>query len=178
MEFMDIVASRKSVRDYQEKDVEEEKLNQILAAARLAPSWANKQCCKYIVVKDKIKIAALSGPFTSWMKKAPIVLVACAGPKDSGSKNGMDYYLVDVGISMQQLILAATNFGLGTCWIGGGFDEANIKKVLGVPENIKVVALTPLGYAADAGLRSKLIKTVGGTDKRKPLDEMVHKEKW
>jgi nitroreductase len=177
MEFIDVVASRKSVRDYLEKEVEEEKLIKILEAARLAPSWANKQCCKYIVVKDKVKIAELSGTLVSWMKQAPVVIVACADPKESGSKNGMDYYLVDVGISMQQLVLAATNFGLGTCWIGG-FDEVKVKKILEVPEKIKAVALSPLGYAADMGLRSKFIKTLGGTDKRKPLTEMVHQDKW
>jgi len=85
---------------------------------------------------------------------------------------------VDVGISMQQLILAATDMELGTCWIGG-FDEAKVKKALGVPENIKVVAMTPLGYPADKeSLGSKLRKTVIGGGKRKPLAEIIHQEKW
>lgn len=177
MEFMDVLVARKSVRDYQEKDVEEEKLTKILEAARLAPSWANKQCCNYILVTDRAKIQELASGFIGWIKKAPVVVVACADPKESGSRNGMDYYLVDVGISMQQLVLAATDMGLGTCWIGG-FDEAKVKKTLAIPENIKVVALTPIGYAGEAGLRSKLIKTVGGTDKRKTLAETIHKGKW
>jgi nitroreductase len=177
MEFSDVVASRKSIRDYLDKNVEDEKLTKILEAARLAPSWANKQCCQYILVKDKTKIQELAGSFSGWLKQAPVVIVACADPKGSGSHNNMDYYLVDVGISMQQLILAATDLGLGTCWVGS-FDEAKIKKILQVPANIKVVALTPIGYPADAGLRSKLIKTLGGTAKRKPLDEIVHYEKW
>ena len=177
MEFIDVVAARKSVRDFLDKEVEEEKLTKILEAARLAPSWANKQCCKYIVVKDKAKIQDLAGGFNSWLKKAPVILAACADPKGSGSHDGMDYYLVDVGISMQQLVLAAADLGLGTCWIGA-FDESKVKKILTVPEKIKVVALTPVGYPADAGTRSKLIKTLGGTDKRKPLAEMVHQEKW
>jgi nitroreductase len=177
MEFSDVVASRKSIRDYLDKNVEDEKLTKILEAARLAPSWANKQCCQYILVKDKTKIQELTGGFSGWLKQAPVIIVACADPKDSGSHNNMDYYLVDVGISMQQLILAATDLGLGTCWVGG-FDEAKIKKILQVPASIKVVALTPIGYPAYAGLRSKLIKTLGGTAKRKPLDEIVHHEKW
>ena len=63
MEFMDVVASRKSVRDYLDKEVEEEKLLKIMEAARLSPSWANKQCCKYIIVKDKAKIQALASNF-------------------------------------------------------------------------------------------------------------------
>ncbi len=177
MEFTDVITARKSTRDFDEKPVEEEKLNKILEAARLAPSWANKQCCKYIVVKDKANIAELAGILNSWLKKAPVVLAACADPKDSGSRNGMDYYLVDVGISMQQLILAATDLGLGTCWIGG-FDEAKVKKILGVPENIKVVALTPVGYAAEAGVRSKLVRKIVSADKKKPIEEIVHHEKW
>ncbi len=177
MEFIDVVAARKSIRDYLGKEVEEEKLTQILEAARLAPSWANKQCCRYIVVKDKKRIEELASTFIGWIKQAPIIVVACANPKDSGSRNGMDYYLVDVGISMQQLVLAATNLGLGTCWIGG-FDESKIKQTLQVPDNIKVVALTPIGYPAGTSIKSKLVRSAAGSDKRKPLEEIVHKEKW
>jgi nitroreductase len=177
MDFMDVISARKSVRGYVDKPVEEDKLSKILEAARLAPSWANKQCCRYVVVKDKAKIQELSGRF-GWLKQAPVIIVACADPKDSGDRNGMNYYLVDVGISMQQLVLAATDLELGTCWIGA-FDEAKVKKVLQVPENIKVVAMTPLGYSADKeGIGSKLIKTAIGSGKRKPLEEIVHHEKW
>jgi nitroreductase len=177
MEFMDVVVARTSVRDYADKAVENEKLTKILEAARLAPSWANKQCCQYIVVQDKEKISELSSFLNLWLKKAPAVLVACANPKESGSRNGMDYYLVDVGISMQQLVLAATDLGLGTCWLGA-FDEAKVKKVLEVPNSIKIVALTPIGYAADQSLRSKITKKFAGSDKRKPIEEIVHREHW
>jgi nitroreductase len=178
MEFMDVVATRKSVRGYADRDVEEEKLAKILEAARLAPSWANKQCCSYVVIKDKEKIKELSSFINSWLKHAPVVLAACANPADSGSRNGMDYYLVDVGISMQQLVLAATDLGLGTCWIGA-FDEAKLKKRLEVPENVRVVALTPLGYPAEKeGFGSKLARKFVGADKRKPFEEIVHREKW
>ncbi|MGA3111143.1 MAG: nitroreductase family protein [Candidatus Bathyarchaeia archaeon] len=178
MDFMDVVASRKSVRGYADKPVEEEKLSKVLEAARSAPSWANKQCCRYVVVKDKAKIQELASGFNGWLKQAPVIVVACADPKDSGAHDGMNYYLVDVGISMQQLVLAATDAELGTCWIGG-FDEAKIKKALGIPENIKVVAMTPVGYPADKeGLGSKLRKTVIGGGKRKPLAEIIHQEKW
>jgi len=178
MKFMDVVAARKSVRSYSDKRVEEEKLAEILEAARLAPSWANKQCCKYIVVKDKATIEALFGDFRAWLKQAPVLVVACADPKDSGSHDGMDYYLVDVGISMQQLVLAATNLGFGTCWIGS-FNEAKIKKVLEVPDPVKVVAMTPIGYSADReGTGSKAAKSFITSAKRKPLEDMVHWEKW
>jgi len=177
MDFMEVIAARKSVRGYADKSVEEEKIAKVLEAARLAPSWANKQCCRYIVVKDKAKIQELSRSF-SWLYQAPIVVVACADPKNSGDRNGMKYFLVDVGISMQQLILAATSLELGTCWIGA-FDEAKVKEVLQVPENIKVVAMTPLGYPAEKeGIGSKIIKTAIGSGKRKPLEEIVHDENW
>lgn len=178
MDFMDVVAARKSVRSYMDKPVEEEKLSKVLEAARLAPSWANKQCCRYIVVKDKARIQELAGGLNGWLKQAPVIVVACADPKDSGERNSMNYYLVDVGISMQQLVLAATALELGTCWVGA-FDEAKIKKGLEIPENVKVVALTPLGYPADKeGLGSKIRRTAIGAGKRKPLADIVHQEKW
>ncbi len=176
MDFNDVVSSRKSVRGYSDKPVEEEKLMKVLEAARLAPSWANKQCCRYIVVKDAIKIQELSGNF-GWLKQAPIILVACADPKDSGDRNGMKYFLVDVGISMQQLVLTATNLELGTCWIGA-FDEEKIKRALNIPENVKVVAMTPLGYPDKEGIGSKILKAAIGSGKRKTLEEIVHREKW
>jgi len=98
-------------------------------AARLAPSWANKQCWSYVVVKDKAKIEKLAnGIVNSWLKQAKVVIVACGDPKKSGSRNGIDYYLVDVAISMEHLVLAATDLCLGTCWIGT-FDEAEVKKI-------------------------------------------------
>lgn len=178
MEFMDVVSARKSVRGYAEREVEEEKLAKVLEAARLAPSWANRQCCKYVVVKDKAKIEELAEGINPWLRQAPVVLAACADPADSGRRNGMDYYLVDEGISMQQLVLAATDLGLGTCWIGA-FDEAEVKKMLEVPENVKVVALTPVGYPAKKeDVRSKLARNFVAADKRKPIEEMVHMEKW
>jgi nitroreductase len=177
MEFKDVVFARKSVRAYADKPVEAEKLSEILEMARWAPSWANRQCTRYIVVTDKDKIAQIAAE-RSWIKQAPILLVACADPKASGSHDGMDYYLVDAGISMQQLVLAATSLGLGTCWIGA-FDEAKVRQVLGVPVGVKVVALTPIGYPADnEGPREQEICTKVGSNKRKPVEEMVHKEKW
>ena len=79
---------------------------------------------------------------------------------------------------MQQLVLAATALELGTCWIGA-FDEATVKKALDVPENIKVVAMTPLGYPTKKeDIGSKAIKTANGSGKRKPLEEIIHHEKW
>ncbi len=178
MEFMEVIAARKSVRGYTDKDIEEEKFTKIFESARMSPSWANKQCWSYILVRDKEKITKLAGGLVnSWMKHAKAIIVACGDPKKSGSRNGMDYYLVDVAISMEHLVLAAADLGLGTCWIGG-FDEAKVKQILDIPEKIKVVALTPLGYPSVEGVRNKLVTKLIGSNKRKTMENMVHYDKW
>lgn len=178
MEFTEVVASRKSIRDYSNKLVEPEKITTILKAAILAPSWANKQCCRYIVVTQKSKIKQLSSLINPWLKDAPVVIVACADPKDSGTKNGMDYYLVDVGISLQQLILAATNLGLATCWIGG-FNESKIKKIIEIPNSTKIVGMTSIGYPKEKeSIRSRISKKIIGSNNRIAFEKIVHKEKW
>jgi nitroreductase len=175
---MDVLKARKSVRSYIDKEVEEAKLMKMLEAARIAPSWANKQCWSYIIIKDKPKIRELAcGLANSWLKKAPVVVVECGNPKESGSRDGKDYHLVDVAISMEHLVLAATDLGLGTCWIGV-FDEVKVKQLLGVPEDIRVIALTPVGYASDEGLRAKLTKGFVRSGKRKSIEEIVHYDKW
>jgi nitroreductase len=89
----------------------------------------------------------------------------------------MERYLVDMAISMEHLVLAAADLGLGTCWIGS-FDEAKVKRILGVPESIKAVALTPVGYPAEEGLRAKMTKSLVGSAKRKTLEEIVHRDHW
>jgi nitroreductase len=182
MDFMDLAKERKSVRKYSDKEVEDDKIDIILEAARLAPSSANKQCWSYIVVRNKETIAEIAtrgtGIFNSWLKKAPVVIVACGNPKESGSRNDMDYYLVDIEISMEHIMLQAADLGLGTCWIGW-FDEKEMRRILGIPENLKVVAFTPIGYPADdSGMRTRLTKFFAGSAKRKPLEEIVHKDKW
>lgn len=182
MDFADLVQARKSVRRYSERPVEQEKIDKVLEAARLAPSWANKQCWEYVVVKDKEVLAEIAskgaGSLMTWLKKAPVIIVGCANPKQSGTRNGMDYFLVDMGISMEHIMLQAADLGLGTCWIGW-FDEGGMKKVLGVPADHKVVALTPLGYPSDEeGIGAKLSKLVIGGSKRKPVEKMVHPDRW
>lgn len=152
------IEERRTVRKYTDQPVEEEKLREVLASARLAPTWANKQCWKLIVVRDQAtreKLAQLSNveasehypnPGAKGLAMAPVVLVACADPARSGHMYGQDYYLVDVGIVMDHILLAATEVGLGTCFVGV-FDEQGVKDLLGIPSHIRVVAMTPLGYA-------------------------------
>ena len=154
----------------------EDVLNRVLQAARWAPSWANKQCCRYIVVDDP----AVMPNIVSGLAKsfgAPMFIVACADPAESGHKNGMDYYLVDVAISLEHLVLAAASEGLGTCWLGGMIDEASVKKQLSIPDSMKVVAITPLGYPEESLTVDVIRERVHG-DSRKPLEDIVFKNKY
>jgi nitroreductase len=161
--------------------VEDEKIEQILECARLAPSWANKQCWNFVIVRDKEKIELISeagGRVNSWLKKAPVIIVACGDPGLSGIRNGIEYFMVDVAIAMEHLILAAANLGLGSCWIGS-FDENRTKRVLEIPNNMRVVAITPIGYPAEkAGVREIMTGIILRSKKRKHLNEIVHYDKW
>jgi nitroreductase len=148
MEYQDLIRKRRSIRKYRPDPVADADLKTVLEAARLAPSWANKQCWKYVIVTDQSTREKLAGESRKWISEAPVIIAACADPAASGRKPDMDYYTLDIGISMEHLVLAATDLGLGTCWIGA-FDEKQAKEALGVPEGIRVVAFTPLGYPAE-----------------------------
>jgi nitroreductase len=143
---MNNIQKRRSVRKYKLDPVSLNDLNFVLEAARLAPSWDNQQCWKIIVVTDDY-LKRIIGEICrlNWLAPAPAVIVFCADPSKSGVKGDQEYYMLDVGISMEHLILAATALGLGTCWVGV-FNERRMKRALGVPRNIRVVALTPIGY--------------------------------
>ncbi len=147
MDVSQAIKSRRSIRLYQEKEIEKEKLDKVLEAARLAPSANNRQEWKFIVVKDKDtreRVAnAASGQ--TFIGQAPIVIVACATESQSIMTCGQPRYTVDVSIAMSFMILQAQEVGLGTCWIGA-FNESSVKGILGIPDDIRVVGITPLGY--------------------------------
>jgi len=147
MEFYKTVYSRKSIRKYKPDLVPEDTVIKILDAARVAPSWANMQGVRYVVVRDPNKVKALIDAIgQKWTRDAPMFIVACIQERGSGkNKNGLKYFMLDVGIAFEHLILAATAEGLGTCWIGY-FDEDGVKKALNIPKKFRVVAITPLGY--------------------------------
>lgn len=184
MDFWEVINQRKSYRNFSNQPVEQEKILKVLEAARLAPSWQNRQCWRFVVVQDKDKIKKIGrlNPFTLninfFLQKVPVIIVACANPKDSGQRNGKDYYLVDTAIAMEHLVLAATDLGLATCWLGA-FDEKMIKDLLNIPNEIRVVAMTPLGYAAEKeNIIDKVSKIVAKGAKRKPLEEIAYFDKW
>jgi nitroreductase len=180
MEFKDIVQARHSVRSFLKTPVEEEKLLYVLEAGRLAPSWANGQCWRFVVVQDKEarEAVAKTSMLNRWLRNAPVILVACGDPRDSGTRNGIGYFSVDVAIAFHQMILAATDVGLGTCWLAA-FDEAEVKAALKIPEPIRIIALSPLGYPAGRKtLTERVVKAVAGSKRRKPLHAIVHYDHW
>ena len=151
MNVYEAISKRRSIRRYKSEPVAKEQLDRVLEAARWAPSWKNLQCWKFIVVTgdaEKASIAAAladTNPGKKAMLTAPIDIVLCADPQKSGIMGDQNYYLVDCGITMEHLVLAACAEGLGTCWIGA-FDEATVKKAMDVPAEWRVVAMTPLGH--------------------------------
>ena len=180
MDFYDVVKSRKSVRNYTSQKVPDEVLARILDAARLAPSWANKQCWRYVLVDDPEIVARASGLAKNF--GAPIMVVLCGDPAGSGQRDGKDYYLVDAAISMEHLVLAAAAEGLGTCWVAGRIDEPGLKKALGIPDNLRVVATSPLGYPSDGGISGKIqdkaVRAAVGADSRKTLGEIAFRNRY
>ncbi len=166
MDFYEAVRNRLSVRAYRPDPVPEDVLKRILEAGRLAPSAKNYQPWKFIVVKDEQVRAALVPACRgqAFVGAAPVTICACALVEQAWK--GMGGYwsaeAVDVTIALEHMILAAAAEGLGTCWIGA-FIEAEVRKVLAIPENAKPIALTPLGYPARPGTPRP----------RRPLDEIV-----
>lgn len=154
MDIYEVINSRRSIRTYKPDPVSREAVSRIIEAALKAPSWANKQCWRFIVVDsktEKILMGKASGQanIAKACETAPYVIVLCADPKESGVKNHMEYYMFDSALAMQNLMLAATAEGLSTCVVGW-FDEKAVKGILNVPEDIKVVAYTPLGCADES----------------------------
>ena len=173
----DAIVTRKSVRNFEDVPVEEEKLTRCLEAARLAPSWANKQCWSFVVVQGRQNVENL-GIVPINIKNAPALIVACGDPEKSGNMDEKPYFMVDVAIAVEHIILEAWEQGLGTVWVGG-FRESKVRTALGIPENIKVVALVPIGYPAGRDtIGMMLAKKIMGLGNRKELKEIVHYGKW
>jgi len=147
MDVFTAIAQRSSVRAYKATDVEEDKLKKVLEAARLAPSASNRQDWKFVVVRDKEtkKKLARAAFGQSFIGEAPIVITACGTEAKTVMACGQPAYTVDVSIAFTHMILQAYELGLGTCWIGA-FEEGEVKKVLNIPKEVRVVAMTPLGY--------------------------------
>jgi nitroreductase len=180
MDTLEAIHSRRSIRQFKADPVPDDMLNQVLEAARWAPSWANTQCARYVVVRDaatKEKLAeALNpgNPGAGAIKNAPIAIVVCAVLNKSGYYKGTvstekgDWYMFDTGIAMENLALAAHALGLGTVHVGFIVDYKKISEVLELPEGVVAVEMTPLGFPA---AESK-------APPRKELAEIVFYEKY
>lgn len=169
MDVFEAITSRRSIREYKNTQVEKEKLDKILEAARIAPSASNRQKWKFIVVKNqktrkKLVKAAYNQNFVG---EAPVTIVACSTEPERIMPCGQHAYPVDLSIAVSFMILEATELGLGTCWLGA-FNEGEVKKILDVPEEVRVPAMFTLGYADENP----------GPRPRKNLDEVVCFKKY
>lgn len=168
MDVFDAIRTRRSIRVFEPRPVEQEKLLRVLEAARLAPSAGNRQPWRFIIVTDQKVKESLRPPHRRGpVLTAPIIIVGCAIPSESFP--GTDFWKIDVAIALQNLVLEAWELGLGTCWLGVFHEEEEIKKVLGLPEGARIVAMVELGYPAERK---------GPVVDRKPLDEIVRYNHW
>jgi len=169
MDVFTAISQRSSIRSYKTTDVQEDKLKKVLEAARLSPSASNRQDWKFIIVRNKEtkKKLAKAAFGQSFIGEAPIVIVACGTEPKTFMACGQPAYTVDVSIACAFMILQAYELGLGTCWIGA-FDEDEVKKILNIPKEVRVVAMTPLGYPNQPPSQKF----------RKSLDQIVCFEKY
>lgn len=169
MDVMDAIRQRFSVRKYKDYEIESAKLERVLEAARLAPSARNLQEWRFVVVQDEQMREALSEAANGqrFVAEAPAVIVACAITSEHVMSCGLHCFPIDVSISMAYITLAAVEEGLGTCWVGA-FNSEKVRNLLGIPNDVIVVGLLPIGYP-DAEAPPK---------KRLSLGEIVFDEHW
>ncbi|WP_459890555.1 nitroreductase family protein [Desulfothermus okinawensis] len=178
-DIMEIIKNRRSIRKFEDKDIEHEKIEQLMEAVKWAQSWANTQCWEVVVVKDlevKKKLQETlpnNNPAYLAIVKAPVVFVMVAKLEQAGYYKGQvttkfgDWFMFDIGIATQNLCLTAHSLGLGGVVVGL-FDHNKTKEVLGVPEGYEVVVMIPMGYPAQSPKPPK----------RKEITEFVHYEKF
>jgi nitroreductase len=171
MDTFQAIQTRKSIRAYQDKPVPRDTLERVLEAGRLAPSARNTEPWHFIAVTNPEKRKALSkGMYAKFVAGAPLVIVVCGDKKASS-----DWYAVDASLAAENMVLAAVNEGLGTCFVGS-FDEADVKAVLKVPDNFEVLVMITVGYPQEKlDLSSKLLKLVRS---RKVLSDVASEEEF
>ena len=162
MDFKDVIEKRRSIRKYKGTPVSDDQILRVLEAARLAPSAANRYPCHFIMVRDTEVRRKLAGN-QAWAAGAPVIIVALGDAAASPN-----WWQNDVGIAFEHIMLAAANEGLGTCWMGSMQRDAEIKSLLGIPEHMRVVAITPLGSPDESP----------GPKQRKSLEEVTSWGRW
>jgi len=165
LSLIDVILSRRSIRKYLDKPIPDEVMNRILEAGRQAPSAGNRQPWHFIIVTDKkIREALSHGKYNTFLKEAPVAIVACGYV---GTEQGRRWSTVDTSIAVQNMVLAAWSLGVGSCWIGD-FVESEVKELLGIPDDYRVVTLLSLGYPAETRAARP----------RKSLGEIVSHDHW
>jgi nitroreductase len=180
MDVFEAMRERRSVRRFKAEPVGDEDLGRILAAGRVAPSWANTQCWEIVVVRDEATRGALAGTLTETnpgreaVRGAPVVLVACGRKGRSGFKKGAattalgDWLMFDVALFLQNATLAAHALGYGTVHVGL-FDHAAAARIVGAPETVQVVEIVPIGRPEGPA---------PSAPPRRPIAEFVHQERF
>jgi len=161
LKFNEVIETRRSIRKYKNTPISKEKINKILEAARIAPSAGHRQPWHFIVVENKETIKKLAK--REWAAEAPVMIVGLADQEVSPR-----WCINDLGIAFEHIVLAATDLGLGTCWMGQSKREELVKSLLDIPDKFRVIALTPLGVSDE---------TPDSKD-RKSLDAIVSWEKY
>ena len=169
MEFLELAKKRYSVRAYKRDTVEDDKLQKVLEAARLAPTASNRQPFQLIIITTRGREADLGRIYSrQWFIEAPTVIRICSIPSESWVRNdGKKYCEIDAAIAMDYLTLAAADLNLGTCWIAA-FDPIMAREVLKLPDDVEPIAFTPLGYPDDQPREKK----------RKSMNELVRYGHW
>jgi len=147
MNVHEAIAARRSIRSFQDKPIEEDKLRRVLEAGRLAPSARNMQEWRFVVVRDSALrerlVEACKGQ--QFVGAAPAVIVACAVQNEHVMTCGQHAYPIDLAIAVDHMTLAAVEEGLGTCWLGA-FYEDRVREIVGIPDSVRVVTVLPIGY--------------------------------
>ncbi len=170
MDVYEAMRARRSVRAFRAEAVEDETLDRIFEAVRLAPSARNRQEWRFVIARDALLRERLAGEAAGqpFVGEAAAVIACCAQTDGHLMRCGQPAYTVDVAIAVDHLTLAAAAEGLGTCWIGS-FDEGIVKRILGIPPEIRVVQLLALGKPRGDGPSAK---------NRLKLSEILHYERW
>jgi len=170
MDFLELVNKRYSVRAYKPDPIEDEKLNHIFDIVRLAPTAANRQPFQVIVIHTAGREDELKHIYhRDWFVTAPVIICICTQPSKAWVRglDGKNYSDVDAGIIMDHLVLAATELGLGSCWVAA-FNPEQARQILHLPDGVTPLLFASLGYPADHPEQKE----------RKPISELIHYENW
>ncbi len=161
MDVYQCILTRRSVRSFLNKEVSEEALTKILEAGRWAPSASNRQPWQFIIIRNKDLLTKISehAKYGRFVSQAPVAVAVVTDPSNN-------WHAIDGSTAVQNMALAAWEMGIGTCWIGA-MERDEVKKILGIPENLHLLTVLPFGYPASVG-----------TSQRRDMASMLHVNRW